>query len=96
MGEAPVRVLAVHTEFVVVEAAGRRQCVPNLLMGELHPGDWVRLDRGAIVRRAASPDAALDHPFEADLIDERRHYPTEDPESAPPLLHRPPAGPSLA
>jgi hypothetical protein len=96
MQDAPARVLAVHTEFVIVETAGHRQCVPSRLIGELHPGDWVRLDGGAIVRRATPPDAALDHPFEADLLDERRHYPTEDPESAPPSLHRPPAGSSLA
>lgn len=95
MHAAPARVLAVHTEFVVVEAAGQRCCVANRMTREIHPGDWVMLDGGAIVRRAAPPDAALDHPFEADLIDERRHYPTEDPETAPPVLHHLPAGPSL-
>jgi hypothetical protein len=96
MQGAPARVLAVHTEFVVVEAAGQRCCVPSLLTTELHPGDWVLLDRGAIVRRAEPPDAALDHPFDADLLDERRHYPTEDPESAPAILRHPPQGGSLA
>jgi hydrogenase maturation factor len=96
MPSAPARVLAVHTEFVVVDAAGLRCCVANRTAVELQPGDWVLVDGGSIIRRTAPPDAALDHPFEADLIDERRHYPTEDPESAPPILHHPPAGPSLA
>lgn len=96
MAAAPGRVVAVHTEFVVVEASGRRQSLPNRSTHELRPGDWVLIDAGAVVRRAAAPDAALDRAFEADLVDERRHYPTEDPETAPPVLHHPPAARALA
>lgn len=88
-GLAPARVISVELEFLVVEAAGARHCVPTTLCDDVRPGDWVLLGGGAAVRRAAPPDAALDHPFEADLVAGRHHYPTEDPEIAGPRVHPP-------
>ncbi len=82
------RVLAVEPDFLVVDAAGRRCCVPSLLGGEPHPGDWVLLRGGTAARRAAPPEAALDHPIDADLEDERHHYPTEDPDRRAPSRGR--------
>ena len=85
-GLAPARVIVVELEFLVVEAAGVRHCVPVAGCGEVRPGDWVLLGDGAAVRRTAPPEAALDQPFDADLVDGRRHYPTEDPELAGPRV----------
>lgn len=97
---APAHVLAVEPDFAVVEAAGRRRRASTALVDELRPGDWVLIAGGAVVRRVESDQAemmaqafrtATGLQIEDDLEAERHHYPTEDPEEAPPRPHHPSA-----
>lgn len=97
---APAQVLAVEPDFAIVEAAGRRRRASTLLADDLHPGDWVIIAGGAVVRRVDADQAemmarafrtATGLDIEDDLEAERHHYPTEDPEVAPVRPHHPPA-----
>jgi hypothetical protein len=84
--------LAVEPDFAIVEADGRRRRASTDLADELHPGDWVMIAGGAVVGRLAAGQAVkvatsfrmtAGREVDEDLEDERHHYPTEDPETAP-------------
>ena len=89
---APARVLAIEPDFAIVEAEGRRRRASTLLVDGLHPGDWVVIAGGAVVRRVEADQAemmarafriATGIDIDDDLDDERHHFPTEDPGTAP-------------
>lgn len=89
---APAQVLAVEPDFAIVEADGRRRRASTALVGEIQAGDWVVIAGGAIVRRVEADQAemmarafrtATGIDVDDDLDDERHHYPTEDPDTAP-------------
>lgn len=89
---APAQVLAIEPDFAIVEADGRRRRASTVLVDGLRPGDWVIIAGGAIVRRVEADQAemmarayriATGLEIDDDLDDERHHYPTEDPETAP-------------
>jgi hydrogenase assembly chaperone HypC/HupF len=95
---APARVLAVEPDFAIVEAGSRRRRASNPLADELHPGDWVLIARGAVVRRVRPDQAEMTaHAFRTatgldiddDLEAERHHYPTEDRGEASARHHHP-------
>jgi len=89
---APAQVLAVEPDFAIVEADGRRRRASTMLVDALRPGDWVVIAGGAVLRRVKPDQAemmarayrtATGLEIDDDLEDERHHYPTEDPETAP-------------
>ena len=83
-------VIAVEPDCVIVEAAGRRRRAAMTRTDGVHPGDWVLIEGGAVVSGHACHRDVGDIAFDGDLEDERHHYPTEDPDTAPPVLHHPP------
>ena len=94
----PAQVLAVEPDFAIVESEGRRRRASTMLVDELHPGDWVVITGGAVVRRVEADQAemmarafrtATGIDVDDDLDDERHHYPTEDPDTAPVRHHTP-------
>jgi len=89
---APAQVLVVEPDFAIVEADGRRRRASTVLVDALRPGDWVVIAGGAVLRRVEPDQAemmarayrtATGLEIDNDLDDERHHYPTEDPETAP-------------
>jgi hypothetical protein len=90
MGAAPAHVLAVEPDCLVVEAAGRRRRAAMAVTDRIRPGDWVLIDGGAVVCGVPCSTVEVDIAADADLEDERHHYPTEDPETAPAVRHHPP------
>jgi len=93
---APAQVLAVEPDFAIVESDGRRRRASTVLVDELRPGDWVVIAGGAVVRRVEAGNAemmarafrtATGLDVDDDLEAEHRHYPTEDPETAPVRHH---------
>ena len=55
----------------------------------VHIGDWVLVDGGAVRQAAPSPHDDGDIAVDADLEEERLHYPTEDREAGRALRHTP-------
>jgi len=90
MNATQAHVIAVEPDCVIVEAAGRRRRAAMSRTDDVRPGDWVLIEGGSVVTGAATCAPAGDIAFDGDLVDERHHYPTEDPDTAPPVLHHPP------
>jgi hydrogenase assembly chaperone HypC/HupF len=53
----PARVLAVDTDFALVEGGGRRRRASTLLTPHLKPGEWVVIGSGAVLRRITAAQA---------------------------------------
>lgn len=93
-GLAPALVLAVEPDFAIVEVGGRRRRASTQSPDELHPGDWVLIAGGAVVRRVGSAQASLMarelRPTETEgAVEAHReaghHYPTEQQEDDQPM-----------
>ena len=88
------RAVAASSRSTTVRATepSNRRRASTALVGEIQAGDWVVIAGGAIVRRVEADQAemmarafrtATGIDVDDDLDDERHHYPTEDPDTAP-------------